>query len=100
MYSVLVIYDWGKLEKQPLYVKTVRTDNKKQQWKMELAIDRSSKDDNLRGESFFVYGAGIQDISENSDVDLIINKEMSTFIRQDYGFMPYIVVESVKKKVS
>ncbi|HEY4544754.1 MAG TPA: hypothetical protein VIG40_08955 [Tissierellaceae bacterium] len=93
-----MVYDWEKLEKQPLYVKTVRSENKKQQWKIELAVDRTSEDDSLRGEVFFVYGQGIQDVPENSDVELVINKELSTFMRQDYGFMPYIVVESVKKK--
>lgn len=97
MYNALVSYDWAKLENQPLYVKSVRKENKKQQWKIELAVDRTSDDDELRGEVFSVFGAGIQDVGENKDVKLVINKEMSTFMRQEFGFMPYIVAESVKE---
>lgn len=97
MYNALVSYDWAKLENQPLYVKSVRKENKKQQWKIELAVDRTSDDDELRGEVFSVFGAGIQDVEENKDVKLVINKEMSTFMRQEFGFMPYIVAESVKE---
>jgi len=97
MYNALITFDWEKLERQPLYVKTVRKENKKQQWKIELAVDRTSEDDELRGEVFSVFGAGIQDVGENKDVKLVINKEMSTFMRQEYGFMPYIVAESVKE---
>ena len=97
MYNALVSFDWAKLERQPLYVKSVRKENKKQQWKIELAVDRTSDDDSLRGEVFSVFGSGIQDVGENKDVKLVINKEMSTFMRQDFGFMPYIVAESVKE---
>jgi len=100
MYKALVTFDWKRLEEQPLYVKSVRAEHKKQQFRMELAVDRSSKDDDLRGETFLVYGAGIQDIPENADVELKINKEMSTFMRQEYGYAPYIVVESVKPVVT
>jgi len=101
MYRGIVEFNWSKLEGQPLYVKSERKENAKQGYRMELAIDRSSEDDNLRGESFFVYGRGIEDIKENKDVVIKVNPDLSSFMSQDFGgFMPYIVVEFAKEKSS
>lgn len=99
IYKGIVEFKWDKLEAEPLYVKSVRKENAKQGYRIELAIDRSSKNDDLRGESFFVYGPLIEDIPENVDVEIKINSDKSMFINQDFGgFAPYIVVDYVKPK--
>jgi len=100
IYNGVVTFDWKKLESQPLYVKSARKDNEKQGYRIELAIDRSSKDDELRGELFYVYGRGIEDIATDVDVSIKIDEKQSMFMRDTYGFNPYIVVESVIPKAS
>lgn len=98
MYTALVEYDWDKLEKQSLYVKRRRMENKKHGYRIELAVDRHTQNDDLIGSTFYVYGHDIPDIAENSDVVIKIDKENSTFINQKYGAIPYIVVDSLDKK--
>jgi len=99
LYNGIVTFDWKKLESQPMYVKSKRKENEKQGYRIELAIDRSSKDDELRGELFYVYGKGIEDIPTDADVIIKIDKEQSMFMRDTYGFNPYVVAESVVQKV-
>jgi len=54
----------------------------------------------LRGELFYVYGRGIEDIATDVDVSIKIDEKQSMFMRDTYGFNPYIVVESVIPKAS
>lgn len=99
VYSGVVNYDWTKLERQPLYVKGSRKDNQKQGHSIELAVDRSG-DDAFRGESFRVFGPMITDAQENTDVEIKINPDLSSFISQRYGSPePYIVLSEFAEKV-
>jgi len=43
LYNGVVTFDWSKLEKQPLYVKSARKENKKQGYSIELAVDKIEK---------------------------------------------------------
>lgn len=100
LYSGVVTFDWSKLEKQPLYVKSLRKENKKQGYAIELAVDRTG-DDEFRGETFRVYGPMITDAQVNSDVEIEIDSEQSSFISQQYGApTPYIVLKSFAGAVS
>lgn len=99
LYNGIVTFDWKKLENQPLYVKSSRKENEKQGYRIELAVDRSTNDNELRGELFYVYGKGIEDIPTDVDVSIVIDKEKSMFMRDTYGFNPYVVVESVTQKL-
>ena len=99
LYAGIVTYDWSNLEKQPLYIKSVRRENKKQTYSIELAVDRSG-DEQFRGESFKVYGPMITNAAENTDVEIEINPELSSFINQQYGApQPYIVLKGFAEKV-
>lgn len=99
LYGGIVKFDWTNLEKQPLYVKSVRRENKKQTYSIELAVDRSG-DEQFRGESFRVYGPMITNAAENTDVEIEINPELSSFISQQYGApQPYIVLKGFSERV-
>lgn len=99
LYAGIVTYDWSNLEKQPLYVKSARRDNKKQTYSIELAVDRSG-DEQFRGESFKVYGPMITNAPENSDVEIEIDPNMSSFMNQQYGApQPYIVLKGFAEKL-
>lgn len=100
LYNGVVTFDWKKLEKQPLYVKSLRKENKKQGYSIELAVDRTG-DDEFRGETFRVYGPMINDAQINSDVAIKVDPTQSSFISQQYGApTPYIVVNEFAEAVS
>lgn len=100
LYSGVVTFDWSKLERQPLYVKSARKENKKQIYAIELAVDRSGADE-FRGETFRVYGPMITDAQVNSDVEIEIDPEQSSFISQQYGApTPYIVLRAFAEDVN
>jgi len=98
MFNELVSYDWEKLERQPMYVKSERVESKKHGWRIELAIDRKCDNPSLRGEVFYVYGKNIDPLNENDDVMLVIDKENSTFIRGEYGSTAFIMCSELTKK--
>lgn len=90
----LVRYDWKILEEQPLYVKSARREHDKYGYSIEVAVDRSSKNEGLRGEVFKIYGKNIDDVKENSDIVISISEEDSYFIQQQFGSIAMIFVES------
>ena len=100
IYSGVVTFNWKNLEKQPLYVKSKRRENKRQTYSIELAVDRSG-DEKFRCESFRVYGPMITDAAENSDVEIEIDPDQSSFISQQYGApQPYLVLKSFAEDVN
>jgi len=99
IYDGVVVFDWKKLEKQPLYVKSARRANDKQGYSIELAVDRAGAEE-FRGENFRVYGPMITDAQENADVEIKIDAEKSSFISQRFGSPnPYIVLSEFAENV-
>lgn len=96
LYKGIVEFNWKNLESQPLYVKSLRCDNKKQGYRMELVADRGS-DNEFIGESFSIYGPNIPDLELGTDVSIEVNSDKSTFFqdKNGYGYRPYIVVNKV-----